>query len=102
MMYDFCSHMVCSTNLPSGNQVDGLPLAASTRAEGQACQAARNIPVTNGRFFLDFLRFLCQIAAPLGGQRSFICFLLYMQTGVSIHWLSAEHHKRELRELEFA
>ena len=33
-MYDleFVSHMVCSTSLPSGNQVDGLPLAASTRA----------------------------------------------------------------------
>ena len=64
----FCTNMrmsrICGwTSLlyevPGGNQVDGLPPVASTRAGYRDARLGRNICGVNGRLCADFSRFLC-------------------------------------------
>ena len=67
--------LVCSTSPPSGNQVDGLPLAASTRAVYLDGQAQKNICMTKDRFFMNFSGFLCHIVARPSAHLDIMCIL---------------------------
>ena len=58
MDFDHSQCRTCSTSLPGGNLVDGLPPVAHTRAGYRDARLGRNICGVNGRLGADFSRFL--------------------------------------------
>ena len=71
---NFIHFMSLLCEVPGGNQVDGLPPVASTRAGYRDARFGRNICVHNGRLCADFSPSLC-------------LFLTALQTGLGNHYI---------------
>ena len=74
--------MACSTRSPSGNQVDGLPLAASTHAVVFSAAFARNISGGDGWLSLTFSVALYQIIVPISHALDIDIILVYAKLRV--------------------
>ena len=74
-LYVRCCSYTCSTSLPSGNQVDGLPLVVNTRAACLTHRVGRNISVIKDVVWLNFSGSFCQIATKLLGHLEMVCIL---------------------------